>query len=230
MPEKRKQGRPKPGRRPKVDYRQVDKLLVSGEQDPGDKKLLVYPSYAELAERYGVSKSTIAQYASRHNCTHRRKNLINELQAKLEQKLIEIRTDPRALAIGEVVGIIDAYVRLFAQRVHSGEIRADNPADVDRLLRLKEFLLGNADSRTEVTGHISLEAIQTRHKQTLAILKTTTPEIRGEVTEDAEIDRKDELEVEPQVLELQAKDGAAASAKPAKPAREEDPTPSMAAV
>lgn len=229
MGAKRKAGRPKRGQGLKLDHRRLDRLLVQGERDLENKGSVVYPTYSELAERFGVSKGTISHYASKHNCMERRKQTFEELQAKVDAKLVEIRADARALPTAEAVQIIDDYVRLFADRVSSGEVRADSPSDVNTLLRLKEFLLGNADSRTEVTGHISLEAIQSRHKQTVAAIQATTPAIRGVVSQEAEADRVPGPEVEPVPLPVRRASPEPSPAVP-KETPQEDPGPAMAAV
>lgn len=44
-------------------------------------------------------------------------------------------------------------------------------SDFNLMVRLKEFLLGNADSRQEIRGATSLEEIQQRHRELLAELE-----------------------------------------------------------
>ncbi|MCA9241995.1 MAG: hypothetical protein KDA37_17410, partial [Planctomycetales bacterium] len=43
----------------------------------------------------------------------------------------------------------------------------DNPGDFNTMVRLKEFILGGADSRQEIHAALSLEDIQARHQRML---------------------------------------------------------------
>lgn len=49
-------------------------------------------------------------------------------------------------------------------------MRCDTPADFDRVVRLKELVTGNADSRQEINGSITLAAIQESRRQVQARL------------------------------------------------------------
>ena len=62
--EPRRGGRPRKSEGPRVPYEELDRILVFGEVVPcedGNGTTVVYPSYRELAERYGVSNSVIAE-------------------------------------------------------------------------------------------------------------------------------------------------------------------------
>ncbi|MBI5545158.1 MAG: AT hook motif domain protein, partial [Deltaproteobacteria bacterium] len=89
---KRPRGRPKRADAPIVPWDEVDRLLVFGEKvtDPETGfESASFPSFGELAKRYGVSKSRIGQYATSAKCLERRKEATLKTQARYEQKVIE---------------------------------------------------------------------------------------------------------------------------------------------
>ena len=94
-------GRPRKSEGPRVPYEEVDRVLVFGEVVPcedGNGTTVVYPSYRELAERYGVSNSVIAEYAKTHNVQRRRREAQARIQAKAENKIVEMRATAIALS------------------------------------------------------------------------------------------------------------------------------------
>lgn len=178
----RPRGRPRRADAPVVPWDEVDRLLVFGEKvkdETSDREMVRYPSYTVLAERYGVSKSRIGQYATRAKCLQRRQEARLREQTKYEQKVTERRAEARALGTEDVVQIIDGYIEGFRKAVDEGKVRFDSPADLDRLVRLKELMLGNADSRQEIQGGLTLDAIQQRHHRLRTQLDALTPELAG---------------------------------------------------
>jgi hypothetical protein len=178
----RARGRPRRADAPIVPWDEVDRLLVFGEKVKDaatGREGVSFPSYTELAARYGVSKSRIGQYAARAKCLRRREEARERVQARYEQKVVERRAEARALGTEDVVRIIDGYIEGFRKAVDEGKVRFDSPADLDRLVRLKELMLGNADSRQEIQGGLTLDAIQERHHRLRAQLDGLTPELAG---------------------------------------------------
>jgi len=166
-----------------VPYEEVDRILVFGEVVPcedGNGTTVCYPSYRELAERYGVSNSVIAEYAKSHNVQRRRKEAQTRIQVKAEQKLVEMRAKAIAVSKDDELRIIDAYLLGFAEALQDKRVRFDNAADFNTMVRLKEFVLGNADSRQEIHAALSLETLQDRHRRMMRTLDTTAEE-RGEL-------------------------------------------------
>ena len=184
----RVRGRPRRADAPVVPWPEVDRLLVFGERvkdEATGREAFSFPSYNELAARYGVSKSRIGQYATHAKCLRRREDSQLREQARYEQKVVERRAEARALGTDDVVRIIDGYIDGFRKAVDEGKVRFDSPADLDRLVRLKELMLGNADSRQEIQGGLTLESIQARHQRLRAQIDGLTPELSGEVSNDS---------------------------------------------
>lgn len=181
---RRPRGRPKKADAPVIDWEAVDAALVFGEKyrDPKTgRETLRFPSLADLAARYGVSANRIWQYSSRHDCMRRREEARLRAQARFEEKMVEKVAEARALATADVVAIVDSCIHAFRRAVDEGRVRLDNPGDFDRLVRLRELLAGNADSRQELRGGLTLAAIQERHLRARAQIDGITPEISGEV-------------------------------------------------
>ncbi|MGO8992657.1 MAG: hypothetical protein ACLQVI_04970 [Polyangiaceae bacterium] len=178
--------RPKKQDAPLIDYNELDKVLVFGEVVPvadenGGGTAVTYPSYRDLAQRYGVSVSVIAEYSKSHDCFRRRERAKLRTQARVEEKLVERRAEAIAISKEEEIEIIDTYLKGFKGALAEGRIRYDSPADYNTMARLKEFLLGGADSRQETHGFFTLEQLQARHREMQRAMTETTPAERGEV-------------------------------------------------
>jgi hypothetical protein len=173
-------GRPIKGDGPAFRDDELDRLLVHGEAD-GDG-IAQYPTYRDLAARYGVAHSVIADYSTRHNCLARRKEAQDQVRALVAQKLVESRAMSTADETKALLAMLDDYFAAFAAALKEGRVRTDNIADFDKACRLKAFLAGDSESRKEVvSGGITLEYLQERHREYLEQLARTTPEMTGVV-------------------------------------------------
>ena len=178
-----KTGRPRKRDGPKVPYDEIDRLLVHGEvvEAEAGGTTVVYPSYRKLAGRYGCAHSLIAQYSLKHDCLRRRKETKARVAVKADQKLVELRATALALSKDDALQMIDTYLAGFGDAIAEGRVRFDNPTDFNTMLRLKEFILGGADSRQEIHAALSLEDIQARHQRMLRTSRQASAEERGEV-------------------------------------------------
>lgn len=179
-PEK-KGGRPRKVDGPKVNYQQLDRLLVfgelveSGEAEPA----VVFPSYRALAKRFGVSHSVVSDYAKKHDCLKRRATNQARLEARTDDKLVELLSTVLAVSKERTVRLLDRFIIEFEKSMDEGRIRADSLSDLNLVVRLKEFLLGNADSRQEVHAALSLEELQARHREMLKAVEDASEDERG---------------------------------------------------
>lgn len=182
QPPKRPRGRPRRADAPVIPWDEVDRLLVHGEKlkdDSTGHETICFPSLEQLGKRYGVSKNRIWQYASKHKCLERRKESEVREKTRYDRIVNARRAEARALGTEDVVQIIDGYIQGFRTAVDDGKVRFDSPADLDRLVRLKELMLGNADSRQEIQGGLTLDAIQERHRKLRVQEDALTPELAG---------------------------------------------------
>ncbi|NOJ98973.1 AT hook motif domain protein [Corallococcus coralloides] len=186
-PAKRKMGRPRKSEEPALPRQELDKALVFGDVKalPDGSTMTSYASYRELAERFGVATSLVANYAKEHNCLRRREEAKTRIASKADQKLIELRANAIAVSKDDALKMIDGYLLGFEEALAEGRVRVDNPTDFNTMVRLKEFVMGGADSRQELHATFSLEGLQARHAQALRAARETTPAERGEV--DAEV-------------------------------------------
>ncbi|ACY13571.1 hypothetical protein [Haliangium ochraceum] len=163
-------GRPKKSDGPRVHYEELDRLLVFGEAVPCTERAgttIVFPSYRELARRFGVSHGLVSKYAQRHNCLRRREIAQARIAAKTDDKLIELRSNAVAVSKDDELRIIDSYLSEFEKALKEGRVRCDSAGDFNTMLRLKQFIQGGADSRQELHAALSLEDLQARHRRML---------------------------------------------------------------
>ncbi|WP_426749936.1 AT hook motif domain protein [Myxococcus sp. Y35] len=179
----RKSGRPLKSAEPALPRQELDKALVFGDVKalPDGSTMTSYASYRELAERFGVATSLIANYSREHNCLRRREEAKTRIATKADQKLIELRATAIAVSKDDALKMIDGYLLGFEEALAEGRVRVDNPTDFNTMVRLKEFVMGGADSRQELHASFSLEGLQARHAQALRVARETTPAERGEV-------------------------------------------------
>lgn len=184
---KRRPGRPRKNDAPLISYEELDRLLVFGEAQVLDNgsTTTVYPTYRQLAERYGVAPSVIATYAKSRNCLKRRQQAAARVAVRTEEKLIELRAD--AIAVGEerLIQMIDDFLLGFERALKEGRVRSDNPTDVNTLARLKTFIQGGADSRQEVRAILSLESLQDRYARRVREEREVTPAMAGVIEGEA---------------------------------------------
>jgi len=181
---KRRPGRPKRADAPIIDWDEVDRLLVFGERcvdSTTGQEAIRFPSLAVLGKRYGVSAHRVWQYSNKARCYKRRAEAQLKTQARFEDKVVEKIASARALATGDLVRVADTFLSAFGRELSEGRVRADSPADFDRVARLRELLVGGADSRQELRGELTLSAIQERHRRLRARVDGLTPELAGTV-------------------------------------------------
>ena len=97
----RKNGRPVKGDAPRVPYEELDRILVFGEVvtcEDGESTTVQYPSYRDLARRYGVCNSVIARYSKKHNCLRRREQATARIAVETDKKLVDLRATAIAMS------------------------------------------------------------------------------------------------------------------------------------
>jgi hypothetical protein len=183
---RRRTGRPKRADAPRVPWPTIDAALVHGERQVDPKtgeEVLRFPSLAVLAQRYGVSRTLIWKYSHKARCFERRKEARAKTLARTDAKVIEKVSNARAAATSDVAAIVDTFISGFRKALDEGKVRVDSAADLDRLVRLRELINGNADARSEVTGGLTLDALQSRHHRLRGQVEAMTPELAGTTSE-----------------------------------------------
>ena len=181
----RKSGRPPRSASPQIPWEEVDRLLVFGEvvtSEDGTSTTTVYPTYRELGERFGIAHSLVGRYAKQHDCMQRREQSRAEIVAKADKQLVSLRANAAALSREDGLRLVDKFLLRLGEAVDEGRVRCDSSADLNLLLRLKEFLLGGADSRTEIHGELSLEQLQLRHARMMEAIGQASAGERADVS------------------------------------------------
>lgn len=157
-------GRPRGRFDARVDWAIIETEYIHGlAQDPTDAGATVgrhWPTFRELGARHDVSYSLVHRKAQRYGWAQRRDNTREAFTQALDAEMAKAA----AVSTVEQVQYLDEYIRTFGKNIKAGRVRADVINDYDKAARLREFLLGNADSRTENTHVLTLDAMQARFK------------------------------------------------------------------
>src|SRR5690606_35191259 len=94
-------------------------------------------------------------------------------RTEADQELLEQRATAVAQSKDDELRIIDTYLAGFEKALAEGRVRFDNPGDFNTMVRLKEFVMGGADSRQEIHASLSLEDIQARHQRMIRVVGET---------------------------------------------------------
>ncbi|MBN2197233.1 MAG: hypothetical protein JW751_30810 [Polyangiaceae bacterium] len=177
-------GRPRRADPPRFPHSELDRLLVFGEVvDQGDGRPpdTVFPSYRELGSRFGIAHSVVADFSRRHDCLRRRQRAQHAIHAKAESKLVEARASALAIGREDALRIVDKFLRGFEAALDDGRVRTDSAADLNTILRLREFLVGGPDFRKELAAGctITLEMLQERYANSLRRHADSTPALAG---------------------------------------------------
>jgi hypothetical protein len=163
---KRKGGRPRGRTDPTIDWPAIEKLFVFGEPPTKDAILLGakpesfhFPSWRALATKFGVHHSLIQQRAKRYNWRELRERYQSDHAAEFSKQVAHAR----ACEAEELSAILDTWMRRFGEAVSKGGVRADALADFNVAVRLRAFLRGEAEGKTEVKQVLSIEGLQERH-------------------------------------------------------------------
>jgi AcrR family transcriptional regulator len=154
---------------PRYSVEELDRLLVFGEPyaNPDGTVSVRYPTNKEIAERLGIAERTVTQHWRKQHCSRRRTEARARIAARVEEKLIEQTAEQIVVSRERTIQVVDKFLSRFEMALDDGTARTDLPADFERLVRLKEFLLGNAESRTAVEQTLSLDMVQRQHAQVL---------------------------------------------------------------
>ncbi len=172
------------GKTPSYPPEEVDKLLVHGEivEFEEGKGTIQFPSYAEIAKRYGVALTTIARYSQKHNCLDRREQVQKKVEEIADAKLAEYRADKVALGRDDEVRIFDRFIVDFETALREGRVSTNSPSDLCAVVKAKHQVLGENNLQAENEYGVTLDDIQRYHRDLLERTKSFTPEMMGNVT------------------------------------------------
>jgi len=184
-------GRRRIGAPPRYSVEELDKLLVFGHPRPmPDGTVSVYyPTRQEIADQLRIAASTVATHWKKHDCARRRAEARARIMARVEAQLVEETVETIAMSRERTIAVIDKYIARYEAAVEDGVARTDLASDFDRMVRLKELLTGNAESRAEVQQTLSLELAQRQHAQVLHELEQASPAELGMIIDTTAVER-----------------------------------------
>lgn len=185
-------GRPKGGFSATIDWDLGERLYVQGEiQAPkkeGDAPVLKEFSMLELSKRLGCSNAAVGLHAKRHDWGQKRADFKGQPFEARVRAMVKGDAKARARSTQTPLTILDAYIALFGDAVAQGKVRVDDIGAFDKAARLRAFLMGEAESRTETKQVVTLEAIQGRHAEVRKLMTEGDARASGVVEEGEVID------------------------------------------
>lgn len=169
---------------------EAQRLYVEGETVEGangavERKVW---TFAALGKRYDCSTNTIRYYADRLKWTISKEIFQAELDRTLQKA--KLSYDPKArvrdIASARLVALAacDAYIDAFVVKLAAGDIEIKSEAGLNTIARLREFLAGSADQRSETLHVVSIEQLQERHASARRLAAELDEELTGVVVED----------------------------------------------
>lgn len=176
-------GRPKGRHDPNIDWEAIENEYVWGEtisRKPDGTYLRKYPTLLQIGEKYGVSKSLVHYYAKKKGWEERRLSAISTTKEEFDKEMAK----SRARETVEAVEVLDQWLLQFVDNVRTKKVRADAISDLNTVVRLKQFLKGEADTRSEQNVIVSLEQLQARHKTFRGKVVESDGAVAGELGEE----------------------------------------------
>ncbi len=201
-------GRPHRGEEPDLDQAALDRLLVHGEETttPGGEPARRFPSYRELAERFGISKSLVGRYAQQHGCVARRRAAAEARQVAeaLPAEPVADAAPPPApaatppdlarragdldgalrsaddgLSVERILRMAERWLDLLEESIDEGRLRPDL-ADLERFIRVIKAAKEDADERAGIPdGMPTLDDLQRLYAENERRAREETPATQG---------------------------------------------------
>lgn len=139
---------------------------------PDGRTVHSYPTIRELAERFGVSRTTVQRFAQRHNCLARRAGGADA-------------PSPPASAMRDPERMLPTIREIFVTwigAVQRGEIVITSAGEIEKMMRIAADLDAEAQMRALIPAGIpTLDELQDLHERAMREYVGTTPGERGEL-------------------------------------------------
>lgn len=132
-------------------------------EDEVEKMFLAYaknPNLRSIAESVGVSRTTVQKYRDKDNWDQRRQDILDRVRKTSDNETAKV--------LSANLKIVRFAKAKLVKSIQAGKEKSTSTyADLDRLIRLESFLLGQPDSRTAVGKyeHLTDEQLDERLKQ-----------------------------------------------------------------
>ena len=146
-----------------IDWEEVAREYVTGrvEERADGSFERKYPSMAQIADKLRVSLSTISYHSRRGNWLERRQRFVLQLQSELDSEVAK----SRGLTLGDVAAMTDTFISKFGKAIENDAIKRATIADLERAVKLKQWVEREAAAPSGANVGLSLEALQARHKK-----------------------------------------------------------------
>lgn len=139
---------------------EIERVFVHGEPVLDEETgilSLKYPSQEDLVTRYNCSHFAIRRILEKGGCRERREEAMRKVREQTDIDMIKLHVDSQLTARTKVIALVDKFITKFGEKLEADKIKFE-PTDFDKLVRLREFLSGSADTRTE--NVVTLQAVQ----------------------------------------------------------------------
>jgi len=142
----------------------IERLLVFGDFI-GDTLAVRYPSYPDLAQRFGLSATRVARFSRRYDCLKRRAWVQRRIQAWIDE---ETRFDRQR---GVHLRLLDAYLVAFATALAEGSVPTNHPKHAIEMIQLRSLLRGEMNDDQQVIPCPDLRQLQDTYRRILEQLR-----------------------------------------------------------
>jgi len=144
----------------------LELLLVYGYTKPGTPPQHSFPSLQEAGSLLGVTHAVAARVWQNCRCQDQRAAYVEQRNRELDaSRLLKSQAVSAAGHMATEVAIARGWIEQFERNLQSGHVKCDAVVDFDRIVRLKQFMEGEVESRRETVGNLSLQSVQARLEQ-----------------------------------------------------------------
>ena len=150
----------------KIDWEEVERLALQGDivpidsANPDGPKRRIWLTFKQIAERFNCSLSLVSRKAAIGHWREKR------LQLQAVDGVVVNVDKPRALDKQSASALVEGFIATFQTKLQKGHIKAESVGDLDKAVRLLDWLHERDHERKlkEGAGLITLEEMQRRHK------------------------------------------------------------------
>lgn len=156
----------------------MENAYVWGEtlgQRPDGSYERKYPTFKQLGKQFGLAPSVVHYYAKRGKWADRRLAAIKKTKEEFDDELAK----SRARKTVGIIGGLDLWIEKFIKELEADKVDCTSVADLNTIARLRNFLLGGGDSRTETKISVTLEQLHERHLATRARVLDAEGQVAG---------------------------------------------------
>lgn len=175
-----------------VDWDVIEQEYIGGfiAKDSKGKYERRWPTFRDLEERHGIAASTINYQSTRRNWVERRAEFQKELQKNFDAVLAK----SRGTRLDEAAKMLDTFVAKFAAAIKKDAIPRASIADLERALKLQQWIASEQKAATTGAAAVGLSELQRRHREVVRFVEALDPAECGVIPGRTERDEAAERE------------------------------------